>query len=45
MKQTTENKNQILKDEIQKGIDSGIAKEFNAEKHLQYLKDKMTNSN
>ncbi|WP_294299850.1 hypothetical protein [uncultured Chryseobacterium sp.] len=45
MKHTTENKIQILKDAIQKGIDSGIAKDFDAEKHLQYLKDKVKKSN
>jgi len=45
MKHTTENKIQILKDAIHKGIDSGIAKDFNAGKHLQSLKDKMKNSN
>lgn len=45
MKQTTENKIQILKNEIQKGIDSGIAKDFDAERHLQSLKDKAKKSN
>lgn len=34
MKQTTENKIQILKDAIQKAIDSGIAEDFNTEKQL-----------
>ncbi|GEN77206.1 hypothetical protein [Chryseobacterium hagamense] len=45
MKRSAENKIQILKDAIRKGIDSGIAKDFNAEKHLQFLKDKMKKSN
>ena len=45
MKQATENKIQILKYAIQKGIDSGIAKNFNTEKHLQSLKDKAKKSN
>ncbi|WP_294240366.1 type II toxin-antitoxin system ParD family antitoxin [uncultured Chryseobacterium sp.] len=45
MKQNTENKIQILKNAIQKGIDSGIAKDFDAEKHLQSLKDKAKKSN
>lgn len=31
MKQSAENKIQILKDAIQKGIDSGIAEDFDAE--------------
>ncbi|WP_257790667.1 hypothetical protein [Chryseobacterium camelliae] len=38
MKRNVENKIQILKDAIQEGINSGIAKDFNAEKHLQILK-------
>ena len=33
-----ENKILALKKEIQKGIDSGIAKNFDAKKHLQSLK-------
>jgi antitoxin ParD1/3/4 len=41
MKQTTENKIQILKNAIQEGINSGIAKDFNAEKYLQILKIRM----
>lgn len=41
MKQTTENKIQILKNAIQEGINSGIAKDFKAEKHLQILKVRM----
>lgn len=41
MKQTTENKIQILKNAIQEGIDSGIAKDCNAGKHLQMLKVRM----
>ncbi|MDQ1162512.1 hypothetical protein QE422_002880 [Chryseobacterium sp. SORGH_AS 447] len=45
MKQSAENKIQILKDAIQKGIDSGTAKDFDAEKHLQSLKDKAKKSN
>lgn len=45
MKQSAENKIQILKDAIQKGIDSRIAKDFDAEKHLQSLKDKAKKSN
>ncbi len=45
MKQTTENKIQILKNAIQEGINSGMAKDFNAGKHLQSLKDKAKKSN
>lgn len=45
MKRNVENKIQILKDVIQEGINSGIAKDFNAGKNLQSLKDKMKNSN
>lgn len=45
MKQTTENKIQILKDAIQKGINYRIAEDFDAEKHLQSLKDKAKKSN
>lgn len=41
MKRSAENKIQILKNAIQKGIDSGIAKDFDAEKHLQILKVRM----
>lgn len=33
-----ENRIIALKKEIQEGIDSGIAKDFNAKKHLQSLK-------
>ncbi|MFN8238972.1 MAG: type II toxin-antitoxin system ParD family antitoxin [Chitinophagales bacterium] len=33
-----ENKITLLKKEIQTGIDSGIAENFNAKKHLQSLK-------
>lgn len=33
-----ENKLQILKNAIQEGIDSGIAENFNARKHLETLK-------
>ncbi|MBB6004979.1 antitoxin ParD1/3/4 [Arcicella rosea] len=33
-----ENKIQILKREIQEGIDSGLAKNFDAKKHLETLK-------
>ena len=33
-----ENKTLALKKAIQEGIDSGIAKNFNAEKHLENLK-------
>ncbi len=33
-----ENKVQILKSAIQEGIDSGIAKNFDAKKHLETLK-------
>ncbi|MEA5406025.1 type II toxin-antitoxin system ParD family antitoxin [Arcicella sp. DC2W] len=33
-----ENKTQILKNAIQEGIDSGIAKNFDAKKHLETLK-------
>lgn len=33
-----ENKAQILKSAIQEGIDSGIAKNFDAKKHLETLK-------
>jgi antitoxin ParD1/3/4 len=45
MKRSAENKIQILKNAIQKGIDSGIAKDFDAEKHIQSLKDKAKKSN
>ncbi|MCJ8155732.1 hypothetical protein MKJ01_18410 [Chryseobacterium sp. SSA4.19] len=41
MKRSAENKIQILKDAIQEGINSGIAKDFNAEKQLQILKVRM----
>ncbi len=33
-----ENKIKLLKKEIQQGLDSGIAKDFNPKKHLQSLK-------
>lgn len=33
-----ENKVQVLKSAIQEGLDSGIAKNFDAEKHLEALK-------
>jgi antitoxin ParD1/3/4 len=33
-----ENKMIALRDAIQEGVDSGIAKDFNPEKHLQILK-------
>jgi len=36
-----ENKVQILKNAIQEGIDSGIAKNFNPKSHLESLKAKM----
>ena len=36
-----ENKIQILKNAIQEGIDSGIAKDFDPKKHLESLKAKM----
>lgn len=36
-----ENKIQILKNAIQEGIDSGIAKDFDPKKHLESLKVKM----
>lgn len=35
-----ENKLIVLKNEIQKGIDSGIAHDFDPEKHLESLKAK-----
>ncbi|RNC66280.1 type II toxin-antitoxin system ParD family antitoxin [Proteiniphilum sp. X52] len=39
-----ENKAQVLKNAIQEGIDSGIAKNFDAKKHLEILKaDKKKN--
>lgn len=41
MKRSEENKIQTLKNAIQEGINSGIAKDFNAEKHLQILKIRM----
>lgn len=37
-----ENKIQLLKDAIKEGIESGIATDFNAEKHLEALKGRMT---
>jgi antitoxin ParD1/3/4 len=39
-----ENKIQILKNALQEGIDSGIAKEFEPKKHLESLKAKMKNN-
>lgn len=36
-----EHKIQILKNAIQEGIDSGIAKDFDPQKHLESLKAKM----
>ncbi|OJV45700.1 MAG: antitoxin [Chryseobacterium sp. 39-10] len=36
-----ENKIQILKNAIQEGIKSGIANDFNPQKHLESLKAKM----
>lgn len=36
-----ENKIKMLKNALQEGIDSGIAKDFNPEKHLESLKAKM----
>mgnify|MGYP001271616404 CR=1 FL=1 len=36
-----ENKIQILKNTLQEGIDSGITKDFDPEKHLESLKAKM----
>ena len=38
-----ENKIQILKNAVQEGIDSGIAKDFNPKTHLESLKSKMKN--
>ena len=39
-----ENKIQILKNAIQEGIESGIAKDFNPKKHLESLKAIMNNN-
>ena len=39
-----ENKIHILKKAIQDGIDSGIAKDFNPQKHLKSLKAKKINN-
>lgn len=39
-----ENKVQILKNAIQEGIESGIAKDFNPIKHLETLKATMKNN-
>lgn len=39
-----ENKIQFLKNSVQEGVDSGIAKDFNPEKHLELLKVKMKNN-
>ena len=36
-----ENKNKILKNAIQEGIDSGIAEDFNPKKHLESLKTRL----
>ncbi len=36
-----ENKLQLLKSAIQEGVESGISKDFNPEKHLEFLKSKM----
>jgi antitoxin ParD1/3/4 len=38
-----ENKIQALKNAIQEGIDSGVAKDFDAKKHLENLKAKRKN--
>ena len=37
-----ENKIEFLKKAIKEGLDSGIAKDFNPQKHLELLKSKMT---
>ena len=37
-----ENKIEFLKKAVQEGIDSGVAKDFNPQKHLELLKSKMT---
>lgn len=39
-----ENKIQILKNAIQEGVNSGIAKDFNPQKHLESLKVKIKNN-
>ncbi|TGN29799.1 type II toxin-antitoxin system ParD family antitoxin [Empedobacter tilapiae] len=39
-----EDKIQLLKNSIQEGIDSGIAEDFDAKKHLETLKAKMKNN-
>lgn len=39
-----ENKIQILKNAIQEGIDSGIAKDFHPKSHLEALKAKIKNN-
>lgn len=39
-----ENKIQLLKNAIQEGTDSGISKDFNPKKHLEFLKAKMKNN-
>ncbi len=36
-----ENKIQLLRNAIQEGIDSGIAKDFNSTQHFEFLKAKM----
>ncbi|MBF6610597.1 MAG: type II toxin-antitoxin system ParD family antitoxin [Chryseobacterium sp.] len=37
-----ENKIEFLKKAVQEGMDSGVAKDFNPQKHLELLKSKMT---
>lgn len=39
-----ENKIEILKNAIQEGVNSGIAKDFNPQKHLESLKVKIKNN-
>lgn len=39
-----EDKIQLLKNSIQEGIDSGIAEDFDAKKHLETLKAKIKNN-
>ncbi|WP_291075744.1 MULTISPECIES: type II toxin-antitoxin system ParD family antitoxin [unclassified Empedobacter] len=39
-----EDKIQLLKNSIQEGIDSGIAEDFEAKKHLETLKAKIKNN-
>lgn len=38
-----ENKVQNLKNAIQEGLDSGVSKDFNPEKHLRSIKSKIKN--